>query len=325
MQKPLVSVIMSSFNHSKYIEAALKSIFEQSYLNIEIILCDNCSADNTYEVALNYCNNNNPNNINCIIEKNDENLGVTKSLNKCLEYAKGKFFFNLWTDDVMDIDCINSFVGHALENPDFHGLYICETSTCDIKGQVLSSKDLFFLGDGGVVDKNIFWHAMLTTGKNELGVLPYFGAIQDLIDIGKFGSKYNAVEWDLYIRFNGGPGVYYVPEKLYFFRQVPASAGKNPSSYADGLLGAVIENAKFFGENYTHYLYLTKLRIIRIFISNFFIYEGFRRLFTYLKIEKNKRYIFYFIFFTIFCLVKFSTKRLILKYFESFYIRYILN
>ena len=48
MPKPLVSIIMSSYNHELFIEEALNSIFNQSYDNIEIILCDNCSSDNTF-------------------------------------------------------------------------------------------------------------------------------------------------------------------------------------------------------------------------------------------------------------------------------------
>ena len=63
MPKPLVSIIMSSYNHESFIEEALNSIFNQSYDNIEIILCDNCSSDNTFYKALEFCNTNNKNRI----------------------------------------------------------------------------------------------------------------------------------------------------------------------------------------------------------------------------------------------------------------------
>ena len=48
--RPLVSVICISFNHALYIEEALKSVFEQSYPNIEVIILDDGSGDGSAEV-----------------------------------------------------------------------------------------------------------------------------------------------------------------------------------------------------------------------------------------------------------------------------------
>jgi glycosyltransferase involved in cell wall biosynthesis len=54
---PLVSVIIPTFNSSRTIEKTLKSIKNQSYNNIEIIVIDNNSTDNTKEISLKYTEN----------------------------------------------------------------------------------------------------------------------------------------------------------------------------------------------------------------------------------------------------------------------------
>jgi len=189
---PLVSIIMSSFNHELFIEDALKSIFDQTYKNIEIILCDNCSSDDTFQKALNYCQvMTAQRNIRCVVEKNIKNLGVTLSLNRCLEFAMGSYFFNLWTDDYLDKDCISKFMGYANKNKLFKGLYFCETIDVDLKKNILRIRNLDFLGVGGVVDKQIFWDSLYDTNEKELMAVPYFGLIDDLRNLGSFDINYH--------------------------------------------------------------------------------------------------------------------------------------
>ncbi len=57
MKKPLVSIIIPAFNEEKVIERLLKSIKEQSYTNIEIIVIDDGSSDKTVEIAKKYTKN----------------------------------------------------------------------------------------------------------------------------------------------------------------------------------------------------------------------------------------------------------------------------
>jgi glycosyltransferase involved in cell wall biosynthesis len=56
MINPLVSLIIPTYNSSKTIEDCLKSIKNQNYENIELIVVDNNSKDNTKEIALKYTN-----------------------------------------------------------------------------------------------------------------------------------------------------------------------------------------------------------------------------------------------------------------------------
>ena len=52
--KPLVSVLIPSYNHEKYIEETILSVIGQSYANIELILLDDGSQDSTFSIATSY-------------------------------------------------------------------------------------------------------------------------------------------------------------------------------------------------------------------------------------------------------------------------------
>ena len=88
-------------------------------------------------------------------------------------------------------------------------------------------------------------------------------------------------------RSNGGPGIFYVPEKLYYFRKVPKSAGARALEYADGLLDAVIKYKVCFGDQYEFYLFETKLRVLRVYLGNYEFGVALKRMVKYLKIEKD--------------------------------------
>ena len=52
VKEPLVSVIISAFNAENTIEKSVESISDQSYKNLEILVSDDCSTDNTYEMLM---------------------------------------------------------------------------------------------------------------------------------------------------------------------------------------------------------------------------------------------------------------------------------
>ena len=81
----LVSIIMSVYNSEKTLEKCLDSIVNQSYKNIELLLNDDCSTDNTYNICKNYSDKYE----NIKLYSNPTNQGLTRSLNKLLNLAQG--------------------------------------------------------------------------------------------------------------------------------------------------------------------------------------------------------------------------------------------
>lgn len=94
-----ISVLMGIYNCATTLEQAVQSIQNQTYSNWELILCDDGSVDDTYEVAADLAKNDS----RIILIRNEKNCGLNLTLNRCLEIATGEYVARMDGDD----DCIN--------------------------------------------------------------------------------------------------------------------------------------------------------------------------------------------------------------------------
>lgn len=86
--KPLISVCIPTYNRSAVLSRTLDNLTQQSLDNIEIVVSDNCSSDDTWNILNNY-RNLYPENIK--IYKNQENYGANYNIIKCLELGNAEF------------------------------------------------------------------------------------------------------------------------------------------------------------------------------------------------------------------------------------------
>ena len=93
---PLISVIMGIYNCAKTLPEALDSLLAQTVQDFEVILCDDGSTDETYDVADQY-RKKHPEKI--VLLKNEKNEGLNHTLNVCLKAAKGQYIARMDGDD----------------------------------------------------------------------------------------------------------------------------------------------------------------------------------------------------------------------------------
>ena len=91
-----ISVIMGIYNCADTLKDAIDSILAQTVKNWELILCDDGSQDNTYTIAEFFLKQY-PEKI--VLLQNQENKGLNFTLNRCLEFAKGKYIARMDGDD----------------------------------------------------------------------------------------------------------------------------------------------------------------------------------------------------------------------------------
>jgi glycosyltransferase EpsE len=87
---------MGIYNCATTLVEALDSLYAQTYQNFKIILCDDGSTDNTYQIAAEYAKKHD----NIILIKNDQNKGLNYTLNHCLEYADTEYVARMDGDDI---------------------------------------------------------------------------------------------------------------------------------------------------------------------------------------------------------------------------------
>ena len=114
MKGPLVSIITPSYNQGNYIERTIKSVQMQDYQNIEHIVVDGGSSDNTIGILKKYPN------LRWISEKDS---GQSNAINKGFRLAKGEIVGWLNSDDTYREDAVSAAVNYLAEHPDVGMVY----------------------------------------------------------------------------------------------------------------------------------------------------------------------------------------------------------
>lgn len=114
----LVSVVIPAYNHKQYIKEALDSVYNQTYQNIELVLLDDCSKDDTLEIAKQWAKERKASERfkRIILEKNAVNLGAHNTINRGLSLAKGNALTILNSDDAYATNRIEMLMQVAEEN-----------------------------------------------------------------------------------------------------------------------------------------------------------------------------------------------------------------
>ncbi len=110
-QAPRVSVIMATYNGSRFIRQSINSILGQTLQDFELIITDDCSFDST-NVIINSINDS-----RVKILSNSANLGVVKSRNRCLAAARGQYVAMLDHDDLSRPTRLAKQVAYLEEHP----------------------------------------------------------------------------------------------------------------------------------------------------------------------------------------------------------------
>ncbi|WP_430613368.1 glycosyltransferase family 2 protein [Flavobacterium sp. JP2137] len=110
---PLVTVICLCYNHQDYVVETLNSVLAQSYQNIEIVIVDDFSTDNSVKVIEDWLIKN----PNITFIKNPRNLGNTKSFNLAVQAAQGEFLIDLACDDLLFEHTVAAQVNSMLQAP----------------------------------------------------------------------------------------------------------------------------------------------------------------------------------------------------------------
>ena len=124
----LVSIAIATYNGEKYIKKQLDSILNQSYSNLEIIICDDCSTDNTVKIIKSY------NDKRIALLQNATNLGYVKNFEKAIGLCSGDFIALADQDDIWEKEKINVL----LENIGDYSLIHSDCSLIDETDKILA-------------------------------------------------------------------------------------------------------------------------------------------------------------------------------------------
>jgi glycosyltransferase involved in cell wall biosynthesis len=118
MDNELISICMPVYNAGIYFEAAINSALQQTYTNIEIVIVDDQSTDNTLEQAKHFAEKDN----RIHVYKNEQNLGLVRNWEATINLAKGAWIKFLFQDDILDSTCVETLYSLCKKNNTEFGL-----------------------------------------------------------------------------------------------------------------------------------------------------------------------------------------------------------
>jgi glycosyltransferase involved in cell wall biosynthesis len=127
---PRVSVCIPAFNAAAYLRPALESVLMQDYRDVEIIVVDNHSTDNTVALVEEFIARGDA---RIRLHRNDSNIGMVGNLNRCMELSRGAYIKFLMADDLLRPGCL-SRMASALDAHPAVTLVACGRAIVDENG-----------------------------------------------------------------------------------------------------------------------------------------------------------------------------------------------
>jgi glycosyltransferase involved in cell wall biosynthesis len=264
-----VSVIITSYNHEKYIKSAVESAINQTFENFEIIIIDDASGDDSQIILQNLARDYPI--ITLLINKS--NVGVADSLNKALSAARGRYVAFLGSDDMMHKDRLKFQTDYLNEHPDIIG---CATNVqrIDCNGQPLVNQPLH--------------NASLLKQKNFSSFNFYFPApsamyrLSKIQDICGFKSGLAVEDLDFWLRLTANEGkLAFMEPCLTQYRVHSESVSTDSVKMFISILSVLKENRKTIP--YRKLCLLNYLRYIKREFINLNIHNLFKLTIQFLK------------------------------------------
>lgn len=215
--QPLVSVLMPAYQHARFVEQAIRSVWNQSYRPLELLVCDDCSSDSTYEVASDLLKES-P--ISMKVFRNPVNRGICGTLNSLIEQSTGEWIALLPSDDFYG----ELFIARNMEAVrELGSKLVClhsDAHRVDERGDSIDYQSAFTKPP---VTGEAFWQVAEGTGR----IVPPTVFTSRLVyeRAGGFDDTLRAEDFDLHLRVSRFAKYHYIDEKHLFKRESPTSLG----------------------------------------------------------------------------------------------------
>jgi glycosyltransferase involved in cell wall biosynthesis len=137
VNRPLVSVLVVCYNQARYVEECLDSVLNQTYENIELIIADDCSQDDSALAIQRWLA---ANSFNADFFRHQQNQGICKTFNAALQRAKGEYICVLAADDVYLPHKIEEQIRIMETLPPKIGVVYSDAWQNDVDGHTLAEK-----------------------------------------------------------------------------------------------------------------------------------------------------------------------------------------
>lgn len=219
----LVSVIIPAYNHEKYIKDAINSVLNQTYKNIEVIVEDDCSTDNTAKEIKKIKDKR----LKAIFSK--KNKGPVRTMNHLMSLCKGDYIAILGSDDIWYPEKLEKQLKY-FKNKNI-GAVFTMMDYIDDNGKVIEDEELYKIFEKSNMGKGERMRFFYEKG-NHLCHPTSIITRKAYEEIGEYNCVYKQLhDYEYWIRLANKFDIQVIDEKLIGYRKL--SNGKNLSSSTD--------------------------------------------------------------------------------------------
>ncbi len=165
---PLITIITVTYNSAKYVRDAIEGVLAQTYKNIEYIIADDCSTDDTWKIINEYKDD------RIVAYKNASNLREYPNRNKAINLAKGEYLIFIDGDDVMFPTAIEYLMFYANQFPE--AALLIQKNYCNhiLFPALLTPKQIFcnvYFGKRNLIDSSFTANLFKTSILKNSGTL----------------------------------------------------------------------------------------------------------------------------------------------------------
>lgn len=223
---PLVTLITPCYNHEFFLNAYFESILKQTYENIELILIDDNSQDNSRKVIEQHLHILKKRFIRVVYIPRDKNIGVVKNCNEALTLSLGKYIIIFASDDIMLPNRVEKNVEFLEKNNDYGMVYsdgYYFNNKVNISKRNYKNLKCFS-------DKYVFYSGNV---KDKLLIQNFIPSVSACIRkecfkaVGGYNEDFHYEDFDMWLKIAAKYKVGYINEKLVLYRKHNKSMSNN--------------------------------------------------------------------------------------------------
>lgn len=213
---PLVSIVIPCYNHEQFVQDAIQSVIDQDYKNIELIIIDDGSQDDSIvkiQEMIGACKER----FGRFEFRSRANVGLSATLNEALEWCEGKYFSPIASDDILMPHKTELQVEYLYKNELSVGVFAC-VNLIDEKNKIITD---WLVKDRKYKFANILMH------EHELLAPTAMLRLETVKNVGGYNSNYYIEDWYMWLKISKYGTLDSVNKIVSMYRKHPNNASNN--------------------------------------------------------------------------------------------------
>jgi glycosyltransferase involved in cell wall biosynthesis len=249
-REPLVSVLVPSYNHEKFVIECLESIKGLDYSRLELILSDDCSRDSTFLFAEQWAQRNRDRFERVLLVRQDKNLGLVRNLQFLFNSAQGEYLAYIASDDAFVPSAILSRVKVFQKSLDIDAVF-ANAELISESGSVLNTQGISQRFARELSAPSLMVPSLILASFVPGPVMMLRrSAILEGGSLGSLPDDLRTEDWYIYLRMAIRGRLRYINEVVAKYRVMQTSLSRSPSQYK-AMIEAVIHVDSMFRHQLT--------------------------------------------------------------------------